>query len=505
MKYFCSWLILTLAVTSCSYATSSTVFVSDYGAYPDDNIDDTAGIQLAVDAAISSGVKSTVVFGLGTYNLSSAIQLYLANNLTVTGQGIDKTFLIGNAPTSIFTIQSCQGLTISSFSIDFDPVPFTGGYVVDVNDTYLDVQIQPPHQATINQKSGAILRYDPVAMRPAFGPNTYEIYQSPPNASTTLVSPGVLRIPISYPMKFRVGDPIVARLGSSNHVISGGDSQDLTMDSINVYTSWCMNFAVTRVRRLTINNYHVLPRNGRWMSTTADCLNILDAREYVHISDSTCSSMGDDGLNIDAMYFIVTEVINSTAVIIQTFAWTDTLSVGVGTVLEFSTHQQPFTPYTKGTIASIKDHDSKSRLFTFVNQLAVNINDYVIVSDVPEVIVKNLTIANNRARGMILQTRNVLVERSVLNQTSGPAILLQPSLYWYAGPGAVNVTLRENLFINNNEGIASEKGMISISPYPTQIVPVVQNIQISSSTFRRGNYSKAIAQAFNGQNIHLIM
>jgi hypothetical protein len=129
------------------------------------------------------------------------------------------------------------------------------------------------------------------------------------------------------------------------------------------------------------------------------------------------------------------------------------------------------------------------------------VNDYVVVSDVPQVIVKNLTIANNRARGILLQTRNILIERSILNQTSGPAILFQPSLYWHEGPGAINVTLTENLFVNNNEGIANEKGMITILPDPIQIIPVITNVQISSSTFLRGTYSQAIIQSFNGQNI----
>ena len=82
---------------------------------------------------------------------------------------------------SIFFVQYCQGLTISSLSIDFDPFPFTAGYVVNVNDTYLDVQVQPPHRTDIGRQVQAILRYDPIEMRPAFGPNTYEIYQDTTN------------------------------------------------------------------------------------------------------------------------------------------------------------------------------------------------------------------------------------------------------------------------------------------------------------------------------------
>jgi hypothetical protein len=502
MKLLCEYLSFTFLSILYSYATGSTISVSNYGAFPNDNLDDTNGIQSAINEAINSGLKTTIEFGFGIYNLSSAIAISSANNLTITGQGIDQTFLIGNVPTSIFTIQSCQGLTISSLSIDFDPLPFTAGYVLHVNETYLDLQVQPPHQTDLNRQVGAILRYDPMAMRPAFGPNTYEIYQTPsPNATTSLVSPGILRIPLTYPTKFLVGDPIVARYTGQNHVISGSDAQDLTVESINIYTSWCMAFAVTRVRRLNVLNYHVVPRNQRWMSTTADCLNFLDSRDYVHISDSKCSSMGDDGLSVHAMYFTVKEIINSTSIIIQTFNWPDTLNLGIGTELEFSTHQQPFTSYTKGTIASITSYDSQSRIFRFIKPINVSVDDYVVVSDVPQVIVKNLTIENNRARGILLQTRNITIKQSILNQTSGPAILFQPSLYWHEGPGAMNVTLTENLFINNNEGIANEKGIITILPDPIQLIPVITNVQISSSTFFTGTYSQALIQSYNGDTI----
>ena len=481
---------------------SSVIFVSNYGAYPDDKLDDTKEIQLAVNAGISLDGETTIVFGLGVYNLSAAIAINSAKNLTIIGQGIDQTFLIGNRPSSIFTIQSCQGLTIGFLSIDFDPLPFTAGYVIEVNKTFLDLQVQSPHQPDVNRQVGAILRYDPIEMRPAFGPNTYEIYQSPSaNATTSLISPGILRIPLVYPTQFHIGDAIVARYSGQNHVISGSDVEDLTVDSLNIYTSWCMGFAITRVRRLNVRNYHVLPRHDRWLSTTADCLNFLDSRDYVHISDSICSSMGDDGLSVHSMYFIVQQILNSTTIIIQTFNWPDTLNIGIGTTLEFSPHDQPFTPYTKGTIASTKDNDSKSRIFTFTKPLTVNVNDYVVVSDVPEVIVKNLTVENNRARGILLQSRNILIKQSTLNRTSGPAILFQPSLYWHEGPGAINVTLTENVFLNNNEGIASEKGMIAISPDPIQLLPVIANIQISSSSFYTGTSSQALVQIFNGNNL----
>jgi hypothetical protein len=502
MRFFCEWLLLSLLSIQYLSIRGLRFSVSNYGAYPNDNLDDTNGIQLAINEAIRSGSDNDIVFGFGTYNLSSAIIISYANNLTVTGQGIDKTFLIGNSQSSIFSLESCQGLTITSLSIDFDPLPFTAGYVVNVNENYLDLQVKPPHQTNINQQVQAILRYDPIAMRPAFGLNTYEIYQPPsPNATTSLVSPGVLRIPLKSPAKFVVGDPIVVRYAFQSHVISSMDAQDLTIQSINIYTSWCMGFAASRTKRLNIIDYNVVPRNERWMSTIVDCLHFVDSREYISISNSRCSSMGDDGLNIHAMYFIVKQIINSTTLIVQTLNWPDILNVGIGTHLEFSRNQQPFTPHAKGTVISTKVYDSVSQLYTFDSPVDVSVNDYVVVSDAPQVTIRNFTVENNRARGILLETRNVNVAQSVFNRTSGPAILFQPSLYWHEGPYAINVTLSENLYINNNEGIAQEEGVITILPDPIELVPIITNVQIISSTFLIGSYNQGVIQSDNGDNI----
>ena len=80
-------------------------------------------------------------------------------------------------------------------------------------------------------------------------------------------------------------------------------------------------------------------------------------------------------------------------------------------------------------------------------QLYVNVSDYVVVSDTPKLIIRNFTVENNRARGILLETRNIHIQQSIFNRTSGPAILFQPSLSWLEGPYAINVTLEQNLYI----------------------------------------------------------
>ena len=495
------WFIITALCIECLLIQGKTFHVSNFGAYPNDNIDDTNGIQLAINTAINCRLNSTVVFGYGIYNLSSIITISNAINLTIQGQGIDQTFLIGNQPLQVFLVQYSEGITISSMSIDFDPLPFTAGYVVHVNDTYIDVQIEPPHRADIDRRIQYILRYDPIHMRPAFGPNTYAIYQDPPiNGNTSLVSDNVLRMPLTVPSQFAVGDAVVGRYDNPHVAISANNVTDFTVQSITMYTSWAMGFVTARARRLNIINFHILPRDGRWLSSTSDCMHFVSAKEYINVIDSKCQATGDDGLNVHTSYLLVTERINSTTIIVTALNYTDAY-VDVGAHLEISSNDQPFTVHATGIVASSTTYNSSSRLLIFINPINASVGDWVSNADTPVLTIRNFTVENNRARGVLLETRNIDIRNSIFNRTSGPAILIQPSLYWHEATEARNVTLIDNLYINNNEGIGQQKGIITILPDPTQSVPVINDIQIKSSTFYFGNYSQGLMQSNNANNL----
>lgn len=502
MNFVYGYLVWLTVSIEYSLSEQKSFFVSNYGAYPNDNLDDTYAIQLAINEASNYEFVSDIIFGYGIYSISSTISIHNATNLTILGQGIDQTFLIGLNQVAIFFIHFCQGLKLISFSMDYDPLPFTAGYVINVNDKYLDVQIVPPHQTDIDRQVHGFYRYDPVQKRPAFGSNTYGIYQKPPtDVNTTIVSPGVLRLPLTSPLKFVKGDAIVARYVFTNHTIYAEDVTDFTIQSIGIYTSWSMGIVTLRVKRFNITNYHVKARNGRWLSLNQDCMHFVDTREYISISDSVCEAMGDDALNVHATFLLVTKIINSTSIIIEATNGTTILDVGIGTNLEFSSKQQPYTVHGKGTIASLIFNSTNSRKITFTSSVNVSLNDWVCVADTPFLTIRNFTVANNRARGVLLETRNIDLRQSIFNRTSGPAVLIQPSMYWHEGPVARNITLIENIYIENNEGITQEQGIITILPDPVQLVPVINDIRIQSSTFYFGTYSQGLLQSNNVNNV----
>ena len=504
MHWTCGWFVFIGLLMNYPSSDGKTFYVSDYGAHPSDNLDDSNAIQLAVNDAAKYGLASEIDFGSGIYTISATIFITNTSDLTVRGAGIDQTFLIGYNQVAIFHLLSSERLKITALSFDYDPLPFTAGYVVNVNDAYIDVQVVPPHQTDVDRQIRAILRYDPAHMRPAFGPNAYEIYQVPPHdVNTTIVSPGVLRLPIGRPARFRKGDPVIARYAMQDHAIYAFSVVDLTIQSISIYTSWSMGFVTVSARRLTVIDYHLLPPNGRWMSSSQDCMHFIDTREYVSISDSECRAMGDDGLNVHAVFFLVAAVIDPKTIIIQSINRTGPIDIGVGTDVEISSYLQPFTVHGTGTVSSLTVNSTGSRILTFTAPVNVSLDDWVCVSDTPVLTIRNFTVANNRARGVLLETRNIDIRQSTFNRTSGPAVLIQPSLYWHEGPEARNVSLIENVYIENNEGLAQAGAIITILPDPVQLVPAINDIRMESSTFYMGQYSQMLVRCDNANDLFL--
>ncbi len=264
-------------------------------------------------------------------------------------------------------------------------------------------------------------------------------------------------------------------------------------------------FCCTKSKKLNVIDFHVKPFNGRWLSSYADCMHLDDPREYVSISNSSCEAMGDDGLNIHGYFYNVTQVIDEKTIVISLPAtgWDEILNIGVGTILEFRGNQQPYTVHASGTVASITKTQPEMRQITFNEAITAPVGDWACVTGTAILTIRNFTVVNNRARGLLLEIRNADIRHSVFNRTSGPAVLFQPSIYCGEAPEGRNITLSENLYFENNEGIAQEKGIITSLPLPIQLVPVVSDIRIESSTFYFGNYSQGLIHSSNMNNLFL--
>lgn len=139
------------ALTGTSaFALSDSIHVRDFGAVPDDGLDDTAAISAAIAAAIARGRPTSVHFDAGTYQLSpdpdggASLPISGAVGLTLRGavsaDGRPTTRLVGGlplandiAPATQFTLTDCRQLTLANLVLDYSPRATSSGEVISVN------------------------------------------------------------------------------------------------------------------------------------------------------------------------------------------------------------------------------------------------------------------------------------------------------------------------------------------------------------------------------------
>ena len=493
--------------------SSPLVFhASQFGALPNDGVDDTAALQAAIDAAIRFGPHTALLLSAGEWNINATLTIANARNFAFTGASASSTLLLVHARSGALYYTNSIGLTLASFSIDFaaDYLPFTAGHITNLTTTppfTLDLLPTQPHTAQTDRTASALFVYDVQSGRPAFGADTYEVFQSVSDVSR-LVGGGVVRFAMEGKTAFKMGQAVVVRYDGGPHAISGLDCWDVRLDDITVYASWDMSHASNRIHNLHVSNYHVKKREGRWLSTNADANHMGDCRGRLAWVNSSFEGMGDDGLNVHSYFFNTTAIINATTVVLSLLkntGWLDTLNVGVGSSMTFSHAATPYVPYAQYQIAALHQHSASSYQYTFTTTIhpATAVSDWCYVSNSPSLLLSNVTIAHNRARGVLLETHNVTIERSLFRFTSGPALLFQPSAYWGEAEEGANVTVVDSVFEGCNEGIAQQEGVIALLPDPVQSMGVINTITIHHNTFLQSAYSRAILQDWNGVDVTL--
>ena len=135
------------------------VYVSTYGAIPNDGIDDAVAIQQAVTAAAAT--HSKLVFDSGRYDLKTvAAAAYMSSYIGISGasglslegavnaQGEPRTFLVKYNPQQNNTIlpghlyfNNCSGLVIRNLVLDNYPQYSTAGEVIEKNAGDVTVRI----------------------------------------------------------------------------------------------------------------------------------------------------------------------------------------------------------------------------------------------------------------------------------------------------------------------------------------------------------------------------
>jgi len=156
IQYGCA--VIACLFVCCSLNAQTSISVNDFGAVPNDTIDDAGYIQQALTYAKQHNIKK-VNFGAGRYMLKSTaatglnacVGLTNLNGLQVTGVMVNNTpatWLVKYNPQLNNTVlpphmrfDNCDSMTINGIAFDNEPQYATAGKVVEKGADYIKVEV----------------------------------------------------------------------------------------------------------------------------------------------------------------------------------------------------------------------------------------------------------------------------------------------------------------------------------------------------------------------------
>lgn len=382
-------------------------------------------------------------------------------HLTIEGNGAT---LVGQDIAGLFQFADGEDITIRNLTVDWDPLPHTAGQVMaHLPDQHaFDIAPSIPADPPSGRIVQAIIAYNPERHRMG----NWEIYQTQGERDaepSVRLANGQLRVfqrrpggAYSFNDKLpEIGSQVIVR-----HQVYGYDAfvfygcGNVRLEDVTVHAVPGMAVIGWQSRDITIQRIKVIPAAGGWMSATADAMHFGGCRGVITVEDSEFAGMGDDAINIHGMYGLVTRRIDDHTVEAgrarmnpyydtERITWDEPRS---GDIIEYGGGKEPLLPQGKLTVAAAHQDATAHRVvITFTELLPPSIGDGTVLTNVssnPAVRIRNCYVHGNRARGMLIQTRDVVIERCRFEDITSHGIqLCTDACDWWESLGVRDVTI----------------------------------------------------------------
>ncbi|MBO4539401.1 MAG: right-handed parallel beta-helix repeat-containing protein [Clostridia bacterium] len=472
----------------------ATVNVSRFGANPNKK-DNTKPLNYAFNYC-KNHPGTRLVFAKGVYYVSGHLQIEDLTDVCIDGNGAK---IVYDYRRSLIDIEDCECLELKDLTIDWnwDTIPLGAlARAVDVEGqkNTVDFIFDVPEYAREEMLYAITQCDEETGVYGAKGTmiETYEGQNPKVIKQVTRISDNTLRV---------VHDGSLARFGGNKFILRsnayGGSvcnirrCRDLTIDGVNLYGGTGMGFIIgERTSHFALRNLFIGPdpeyADVRCVSLDADAIHINDADGCFVIEGCDISKQGDDDVNINSGIGIIESVKGNTV----TISADGSMSTEPGDVIAFRDKKFRLLDYT-AVVESSESIGYKRRTITFRDKLPANIRKGATLFNA-ECTGNNYVIRNNyfhehRARGLLLQTSDGLVENNTFYKTCHNALRIVMDItdgYWNEGTCADNIEIRNNTFIEC--GVIGTE-LIEIGTHingKNSRAKVFTNIRITNNEFR---------------------
>lgn len=480
----------------------------------------------------------------------TAFPLFNLKNLTIDGQG--STFIFHGLMVP-FLVDKSENIHIKNVSIDWATPFHSEGLVVANNpkEKSFDLEISDkyPYEIRNNQlifikeyyehSLGQSILFDPKTRATTFQTENYTPlttfqknsikyktntvkykYKTDPRAPENQrigredkllckeIQPGLVRIFNHAKDLPPVGNILVSKGEQGQNRVAPAirvtASKNFMGTNVNVYHAGGMGLIVENTTNIRLEDFNILPSEGRVISTTADATHFVGCKGKIDINHCTFQNQLDDAVNIHGTYQEVVEVLGKNKLGIRMGHFQQGgFKIGMpNDKIGLVRLNDSFFNYTTLTLQSIQEINKRYQILTFNEPIPaqIKVGDYIENLDAyPEVSIKNCTISRNRARGLLLSSPKKTVIENNYFSTEMEAILVPvESGFWFELGSALDLTIRNNTF---QDCVASgqNRGVIRFVTDDENEHIAFKNVHITNNTFN--HFDNLILEVSNTDNL----
>ncbi len=469
--------------------------VTDFGAVPDDEGNDLEGVRAALAQATEADLPTEVRFAKGRYHLDAdidieeqakltkhALAMVRAENVVINGNGAE--IIIRTPTTGFLSLFACKNVIVRDLTVDWGPPPFAQGFVrgVNVEEGWFDFEVEP----------GFISMDDPLWERPnqqGYDTIRWGMLKDPDvpgrmkrDVPNVFFSDGWEEVgDRTFRMKlrnrgqagfFEVGDRYVHVDRNGGNLILCSGCERVTFERITNYASPGLDYGGGGTKEVAVLDCHVLIKPGRWHTSNADGLHFPVSRPAPWVEGCTFEGMADDGANFYGKGAFCAEVISDTEFVLTMHA---PMAEGAR-VLVFDPEpgvklgEAHVTEVGKGTTPGTQRVKFDQPILNVRTGLEKKDPQFFNLDASGGFVFRNNTFRNIRRFGILIDSRDGLIENNRFEGTSSNGVTIHNDPGWPEGFATGNVIIRGNTFDTCNvERIHHPDSSASISIETTRL------------------------------------
>ncbi|MHA1109879.1 MAG: right-handed parallel beta-helix repeat-containing protein [Promethearchaeota archaeon] len=437
-------------------------------------------------------------------NSRIAVMLEGTKNCIIDGKG---AVIRVNGMLIPFYLENCENVTLQNFTIQYDTLTHTEGIVRRRGLSSFDVHLSDTININGSVPIMAWIEYD--AKTRLLGKKEAYI-----DTRGEILDKNTIRIPI--PAKFqrkvpKLGQGIILRHIITHHAgIQLFNCKNITIRNVEINEAYWGALVGHRVENLTVDNLRVIPRDGNIFSTNADACHLISCSGLVKFENCEFEGHGDDALNVHTMYYSIKRIINSHELIAELKKEQQDRIMDypdAGDIFEF-TRLRTLNPYTSNKILSVNIEREKKHIYVrFEEPIPSNLKKSDVLANATkaaQVHFINNKIYNNRARGILIQSRDVLIENNEFVNCTGTGIYITCSKYWWEALSSRNIQIRNNSIKDCGGGPGTmDASGITVKTEAAKHLGVHQDVVIEGNSIV--SYSKKLPSMYLSSIFGLIL